>query len=139
MKYPAIVLAILTVAFGGSAQTYLPIVGAISDLKSFTKVYVDADSADARKLILKEFKKAKRLEVVSDPSDAQFIIQYKAGPEVPSNIGLKIPTRTSEMRTYFYRDLKQVVAWSKTQSDAGVSRLNETNLTKAFLKALEFH
>jgi len=61
------------VAFG---QTDLPILGKVSDLEGFKKVYITTESSQDRKFILMALKKKKSdLEIVNDPKDAQFFLE----------------------------------------------------------------
>ena len=115
----------------------LPEYGDIADIKDLQKVYLVADSTDARNLILKELKKYPTLIVVNSPNEAEFFLEYKVLRQEESSSGLKIPITTSEMIVYTSKNKNRRIAWSKTENDAGISRPNEVNLTRSFIKALK--
>jgi len=115
----------------------LPEYGDIADIKDLQKVYLVADSTDARNLILKEMKKYPSLIVVNSPNEAEFFLEYKVLRQEESSSGLKIPITTSEMIVYTSKNKNRRIAWSKTENDAGISRPNEVNLTRSFIKALK--
>ena len=115
----------------------LPEYGDIADIKDLQKVYLVADSTDARNLILKELKKYPTLIVVNSPNEAEFFLEYKVLRQEESSSSLKIPITTSEMIVYTSKNKSRRIAWSKTENDAGISRPNEVNLTRSFIKALK--
>lgn len=119
------------------AQENLPEYGDIADLKNLQKVYLIADSTDARNIILKELKKYSTLTIVNSPNEADFFLEYKVLRHEDSSAGLKIPITTSEMIAYTSKNRYRRVAWSKTEDDAGISRPNELNLIRNFIKALK--
>jgi hypothetical protein len=114
----------------------LPEYGDIADVKNLQKVYLIADSTDARKLILNELKKYPNLTVVNSPDEAEFFVEYKVLRQETGQTSLNITVDTSEMVVYILRDKRRVVAWSKTET-SGISRPNEVNLIRNFLKALK--
>src|SRR2546425_12102987 len=97
----------------------LPEYGDIADLKNLQKVYLSADSTDARKLILNELKKYPNLNIVNSPDDAEFFLEYKVLRHEDATTGVFIhpPVTTSEMTAYVVKDKRRRVAWSKTQDD----------------------
>jgi len=99
-----------------------------------SKVYVNADSTNARKFILEELKKYKALEVVPSPDDAQFFIECKQTGHivVPEILGTEQPT--FEMTVYTLKDVRRKIAWSKTKNSM---RYPPTLLTRDFLKDLK--
>jgi hypothetical protein len=116
----------------------LPEYGDIADLKNLQKVYLSADSTGARKLILNELKKYPNLNIVNSPDDAEFFLEYKVlRHEDATGVFIHPPVTTSEMTAYVVKDKRRRVAWSKTQDDAGISRANEINLTRNFIKAIK--
>ena len=115
----------------------LPEYGDIADIKDLQKVYLVADSTDARNLILKEMKKYPTLIVVNSPNEAEFFLEYKVLRQEESSSSLKIPITISEMIAYTSKNKNRRIAWSKTENDAGISRPNEVNLTRSFIKALK--
>jgi hypothetical protein len=114
----------------------LPEYGDITDVKSLQKVYLIADSTNARKLILSELKKYPSLNVVNSPDEAEYFIEYKILRQETGQTSLNITVDTSEMVVYVLRNKRRKVAWSKTQI-SGITRPNEVNLTRNFLKALK--
>jgi len=127
------------------AQTDLPIIGKIADIKTFNKVYLSAPSTQDRNFMIKMLKKEKsKLEIVDDPKDAEFFLEYRevARQEKSGllNIGRDY-TETGEMSAYFYNaDKKKVIAWSKTKvyyesSGMPTSSPNSYDLTGKFLDA----
>ena len=120
-------------------ENNLPEYGDITDLKNMQKVYLLADSTDARKLILNELKKYPNLQVVNSPDEAEFFIEYKVlkSERIQTGIMAGASDSTSEMTVYILKDKRRRVAWSKTQDDSGISRPNEINLTRNFIKALK--
>lgn len=114
----------------------LPEYGDISELKELQKVYLNADSTDARKMILKELTKSP-FTVVNSPDEAEFVLEYKIirtgehpGPAGPRSYSV------SEMTAYVKKERKRIL-WSKTEDDAGLAKPNEINLTRNFIKALK--
>lgn len=114
----------------------LPEYGDIADVKNLHKAYLIADSTNARKLILSELKKYPSLNVVNSPDEAEYFIEYKILRQETGQTSLNITVDTSEMVVYMLRDKRRRVAWSKTQI-SGITRPNEVNLTRNFLKALK--
>jgi hypothetical protein len=114
----------------------LPEYGDMGDVKNLQKVYLIADSTNARKLILSELKKYPILNVINSPDEAEYFIEYKILRQETGQTSLNITVDTSEMVVYTLRDKRRRVAWSKTQI-SGFTRPNEVNLTRNFLKALK--
>ena len=121
------------------AQDNLPEYGDISDLKNLQRVYLTADSTDARQMILKELKKHPSLVVVNRPEEAEFFIEYKVLRSERVKVGIFTGTAeaTAEMTAYTLKDSRRRIAWSKTEDNDGLSRPNEINLTRNFIKALK--
>ena len=114
----------------------LPEYGDIADITKLPKVYLTADSTNARKLILNELKKYPSLSVVNSPDEADYFIEYKILRQETGQTSLNITVDTSEMVVYTLSNKRRRVAWSKTQI-SGITRPNEVNLTRNFLKALK--
>lgn len=121
------------------AQGDLPEYGDMSDIKSLSKAYLIADSTDARKMILKELGKYKNLTIVNSPDEAEFFIEYKVlkSERVQAGVFMGANEATSEMTVYTLRDKRRRIAWAKTEDNAGLSKPNEINLTRNFIKALK--
>lgn len=137
-------LLILALAFCAFGQSDLPIIGQISDIKNFKKVYLVIESTEDRKMILLALKKKKStLEVVGDPKDADFFLEFKtlARQDKKVLIGSQY-TETGEMHAYFYNsEKKKVVAWSESKlyyesSGLQVESPNSYVLTRKFVNAL---
>ncbi len=93
-------------------QSDLPIISTISDLKNLKKVYIVTESTQDRKFILLALKKKKSsLEIVNDPKDAEFFLEFKqlSRQDKKVLIGSQY-TETGEMTAYFYNsDKKKVI------------------------------
>lgn len=117
-------------------ENNLPEYGEIDDVKSLQKIYLIADSTNARKLILNELKKYSGLTVVSSAQEAEYFVEYKILRQETGQTSLNITVDTSEMVVYILKDKRRRIAWSKTQI-SGFTRPNEVNLIRNFLKALK--
>jgi hypothetical protein len=140
MKLTIIALLLLLAASAVTvSQEQLPEYGDVSDLKAMQKVYLSADSTDARKMILKELRKYPSLSVANSPDEAEFILEFKVLRHEDASPGIlgNLATTYAEMTAYIRKEQRRRIAWSKTQDDAGVSRPNEVNLTRNFLKELK--
>lgn len=135
----------LIFTFTTFAQTDLPIIGKISDIQGKKKVYLAAETTDSRKKIQKTLEKDKSFEIVGDPAQADFILEYK---QLAKNIRQGIYSAgknedIGEMSAYFYNsEKKKVVAWSETKNAYektgwGGLKANETYLTTEFLKKIK--
>jgi hypothetical protein len=124
----------------------LPTYGEISDLKGLSKVYVVSTNEDSRKRISKALSKS--LEVVNDPDSAQFFMEYTelSREAVSTTDQVNQRQQRSQMSAYVMVDKKRVIVWSddrsrETEHFMGMkmydSGRNETELAKAFLKALK--
>lgn len=132
-------------AIGGFAQTDLPIIGKVSDIEGKKKVYLAAATTDERKNMQNLIEKDKYFDVVSDVTNADFILEYK---QVSNRAGvnlLGIPiagSDISELSAYFFNsEKKKVIVWSKTQDKFKQKRWggpqdNSIFLTKIFLKEI---
>jgi hypothetical protein len=119
------------------AQDILPEYGSIPDVKNLHKLYLVADSTDARKLILRELKKTPDLTVVNSPDEAEYFIEYKVLRQQTGQTSANFTIYTSEMVAYTLRNGRKIIAWSKTETSGGIGKPNEVNLTRHFLKALK--
>ncbi|MDQ3131087.1 MAG: hypothetical protein M3Q99_10040 [Acidobacteriota bacterium] len=117
-------------------QTELPILGKITDLQGKNKVYLLAASTTSREMMQKVLDKNKSFEIVSDPNDADFILEFK---QVSNKNEYD---DTGELAAYFYNsDKRKVVAWSESKNyykrtGMGFPKKNEVYLTMQFLKAV---
>ena len=122
------------VAFG---QEDLPIIGKVSDLSEKTKVYLIAPTTKSRERIQKILDKDKSFQIVSDPKEADFMLEFK--PIAKTRYPIE---DSAEMTAYFYNaEKRKVLAWSKTydrfKKVIGKLEENEDALTKQFLKAIK--
>ncbi len=108
------------------------------------KVYLITESTEDRNLILKALKKKKStLEVVNNPNDAEFFLEFKtlARQDKKTLVGSEY-TEKAEMTAYFFNpDKKKVIAWSETKlyyesSGLSVESPNSYVLTRKFVNAL---
>ncbi len=91
---------ILMFASFAAAQSELPEIGTLADVRGLTKVYVATEEGRDRKWILKEFKKYKQLEIVNRPQDAQLFMEYRT-PDKAVYSGLtSTSTYTGQMNVY---------------------------------------
>src|SRR5690242_15942947 len=91
------------------AQTDLPVIGNIKDITNFKKVYLVTESTQDRKMILLALKKKKaKLEVVNNPDEAEFFLEFKtlARQDKKVLIGSQY-TENGEMTAYYYSDKKK--------------------------------
>lgn len=113
-------------------QDKLPEFGELADLKGMKRVYVTADTTDARNLILKELK-GSALEVVGSAENADFILEcIQKGETSGSGLIAEIPTY--EMTIYTLKSDRRRIAWSKTKTSV---RPAPKLLTGDFLGALK--
>jgi hypothetical protein len=130
------ILLLALVAFG---QDDLPIIGKVSDLSGKIKVYLSAPATKSRERIQKilDKDKDKTFQIVADPKEADFILEFK--PITKTRYPIE---DSAEMTAYFYNSEKRkVVAWSQTydrfKKVIGKLRENEDALTEQFLKAVK--
>ena len=130
-------LAVLLTAVPTVAQENLPKIGATGGVANLHKLYLNADSTDSRKLILKELKKYPDLTVIDSPDNAEYFIDYKLLRQQTGQTSLNVTIYTSEMTAYLLREKRKIVAWSRTETSDVRGRPNETNLIRHFLDALK--
>jgi hypothetical protein len=127
--------AVVCGASGVSAQEKLPEFGDITDLKSMRKVYVTADSTQARQAILDKLKKRTDIEVTISPDDSEFILECKQIGHITTSSDLFREMATFEMTAYTAtKDGRRRIAWSKTKTSV---RYAPTLLTGNFLDAFK--
>lgn len=113
-------LLILMLSVVTFAQSDLPEIGSLEDLKGKTRYYLNSPAKE-RKQILKELDTKKTgLELVSNPDDADFIVEYKVldSKEKPFLISSSITSTTAQLDVYFYRDGKKIMAWSEGKTSS---------------------
>lgn len=133
MKRLIVPFLVMIFASAVSAQSDLPDVGKLADLKGMTKVYIVADAANLKQ-VLKAFKNQKNLVRVDKTDDAEFFIEYKElrQDQVTS---LQMTQVSGEMSVYFYRGKRKVIAWSESKVSA--LAWPSLSLTKRFLKEFD--
>jgi hypothetical protein len=130
---PIIFAFILSVSVFG--QTDLPILGKINDLQGKSKVYLLAASTTSREMMQKVLDKNKSFEIVSDPNDADFILEFK---QISNKSDYD---DTGELAAYFFNsDKRKIIAWSESKNyfkrtGMGFPKKNEVYLTMQFLRA----
>ncbi|HLM62076.1 MAG TPA: hypothetical protein VK308_14815 [Pyrinomonadaceae bacterium] len=137
MKTIFSIFFILMLAFVAFGQEDLPIIGKVSDLSEKTKVYLIAPTTKSRERIQKILDKDKSFQIVSDPKEADFMLEFK--PIAKTRYPIE---DSAEMTAYFYNaEKRKVLAWSKTydrfKKVIGKLEENEDALTKQFLKAIK--
>lgn len=125
---PLILLVLSTFAF---AQSDLPEIGKLDDLKGKTKVYVIADG-DARKAMVKKLTEAK-FTIADKAEDAEFFAEYRTLSRQP--IAIAGTTETGQLDVFIYRDKKKVIAWSASSTGGGFGGDTAKGLIGKFLKA----
>jgi hypothetical protein len=125
-------LIIVLLSAAAYAQSDLPDVGSIADLKGKTKVYIVADAQNT-KWILKGLKDHPELVRVDHPDDAEFFLEYKETQQ-RQQVNSLFTMVTGQLDVYFYRDKRRVVAWS----DSKVSAMKWPSLTLTEKFAKEF-
>jgi hypothetical protein len=122
---PLIFLVFVSSAF---AQSDLPDIGSLADIKGKTKLYIIAD-AESRKPIIKRIDKQKGLAIVNKPDEAEFFLEYKtlSRERITS---LEIPFDTGQLDAFCYHDKKKVIAWSQSK----IGGYPPDALIKRFLK-----
>lgn len=111
----------------------LPEYGDISDLRGMTRVYVNADSAQARKYIIDKLK-GSPLKVAESPDDAEFFLDCLRTGQIKTGSTLIPEMDTFDMVAYTVRNGRHRIAWTKTKTSV---RYAPTLLTGDFLGALK--
>lgn len=133
----AVLLTTLLIRIFAQQDANLPEYGDISDVKNLQKLYLIADSTDARKLILRELKKYPDLTVANSSDDTEYFIEYKVLRQKTGQTSANFTIYTSEMVAYTLRNGRKRIAWSKTETSGGIGKPNEVNLIRHFLDALK--
>lgn len=123
--------AFLILLFALCTFGQLPEIGNVQDLKGKSKIYVDADAANYKRII-KELKKP--FAVVARAEDAEFIVSFATTQSGSAGI-TNLAYEQGEMTVYFYRDKTKVIAW-RDSAKTGLKWPSVT-LTRRFLKQHE--
>ena len=134
-KFLPLPLFILVFSAAAFAQSDLPQIGKLDDIKGKTKFYLVADTFHS-KLMLKEIAKQKALIRVDRAEDAEFFIEYKALSRQPFGETVHI-SETGELRVYFYKDdKKKVIVWADTHNSHDIQPTPSDDLMRKFLKEI---
>jgi hypothetical protein len=112
----------------------LPEYGDIGDLKGMSKVYVNADSTEARKYILNRLKEYPSLKVVASPDEAEFFLDCARNGHILTSSTLIPEMDTYEMTVYTINNGRHRIAWSRTKTSV---RYAPTLLTGDFIGTLK--
>ena len=131
MKLALLIIAI--VAPTAFAQSDLPTMSTIAEIRGKTKYYVIAD-ADDREKIIKVLKKRPELETVGSPDDAEFFVEYRQGE---ANDIAFAHFAKGQMDVFVKRDGKKIVAWSETATGGAFKSAVAGELAGKLIKALK--
>lgn len=124
----------------------LPIMGDISEIKTFTKIYLMGATSDDRKMILEYFKRDKKspFKVVADPADAEIFMNFaELSRQAVANNRSSAQQQRSELEVFYYnKDKRKVIVFTDTETlDVSngftFSAPNSWNLTRNFMKAYD--
>ena len=113
MKLAFLLIALL--APPAFAQSDLPTIGTLDEIKGKTKFYVVANTDDRDKIV-KVLKKRPELVVVGEPDDAEFFIEYR---ETSRDEKMMMTMARGQMDVYVIREKKKVIAWTDSASGGG--------------------
>lgn len=144
MKIYLLLLMSFLFTFPAYGQSDLPIVGDISEIKSLKKVYLVTESSSDRKMILLALKKKKStLEVVNNPDNADFFLEFKTLSRQDKKVLIGSEyTEEGEMTAYYFnKDKRKVIAWAESKllfqsSGLSIESPNSYVLTRKFVNAL---
>lgn len=125
-----LLLILLIVAKSAFAQSDLPDIGKIEDIKGRTKIYLSGDAINI-KAMQQELSRRKDISIADKPENAEFFIEYKM-LNVDYITDFHFPVETGQLDVYFYRDKKKVVVWSKGATKS--MKPPTVSLLKKFLK-----
>lgn len=131
MKLALLIIALLAPV--ALAQSDLPTMSTIAEIRGKTKYYVIAD-VDDREKIIKILKKRPELEAVGSPDAAEFFIEYRQGE---ANDVAFAHFAKGQMDVFLKRDGKKVVAWSETATGGAFKSAVAGELAGKFAKALK--
>jgi hypothetical protein len=128
-----------------------PEVGDISDIKEMTAVYVHAEDARARRLLVDELKAYPRLRVVGTVEEAEFLVQYTyrlVTSAATSGSGVTTAKATVDSRTLVVTTtgrlddergvVHQRTVWSMREGARATSGMHPARLlVRAFIKDLK--
>jgi hypothetical protein len=127
-------LLILAFALPGLAQSELPEIGSLADIKGLTKFYVVADQADREK-ITKVLAKRPELKPVGKPDESEFFIEYRELSR--DSFGFGGTMARGQMDVYVMRTGKKLIAWSDTATGGGFKSAVAGDLAGKLLKAMK--
>jgi len=121
----------------------LPVYGSFNELRDKHKVYVTADEINSRDFVRLVFKKYEGLQIVNDPSDADFILLCETRSSTESRGRQSSHYLRTQLTAYTVADTGQHrILWQEdeTYEEANgfsFSRPNEVNLAMHFIAALK--
>ncbi len=133
MKTVLSISILIILCAGAYAQTDLPEVGKITDIRGKTRVYLAGD-AQIIKSLTKELAKRKDLSLANKPEEADFFVEYRT-INIKYVTSLNMPLETGQLDVYFFREKRKVIAWS--EGDSKGSKPPAVSLLKKFLKAFD--
>lgn len=131
-----LIVIVAIVALSGKiyAQSDLPVIGSLEDIKGLSKVYVIADT-DSRKAIVKEIESSKGLSIVGDPADAEFFLEYKSISKDTRQTGIfRVTSEKGQLEAFVNRGGKKIVAFSESTTGSANKGDTAHRLTETFLK-----
>jgi hypothetical protein len=133
MKY---LLPIFLLLFAGCvfAQSDLPEIGKIEDVKGKSKVYLIADG-ESKKAMVKKLD-ASPFVVVGKSDEAEIFIEYKTISRQPFGILPGATTETGQLDVFLFRDKKKIIGWSGSQTGGGFGGDTASKLLSKFVKEL---
>lgn len=127
----------------------LPEYGHISEIRKMRRVFVIADDIDSQNLLIKSLRSYDGLQIVGSPDNAEIFVGFTQGSSATGVVlrGLfpgTIDHRTKAQFIVYYKSEtgRSRIVWQETedtQSSSGLtlSRPNEVNVAKHFIKALK--
>jgi len=140
MRLKTISLLLITLLTSTVLAQELPEYGQITELQGKQKVYIAAESVSSRKIIANELKK--QFILVDSPDEAEFILLYTVESSTESLGRRRSHYMRSQLTAYVQTEKRKRILWQDDEtyeesSGFSLSRPNEMNLAKNFLKALK--
>lgn len=152
MRCLSVTLLALTLLFACShlpalAQDY-PEYGTLADIKGMRKIFVHAEDTDSRNLIIKMLTAYEGLEVVSNPREAEIVLEFitltrdVAANRGPYARGASMALKSQMQAIVRKAEGVKLIAWTETETldvknAFTFSAPNEINLTHHFVRDLQ--